>query len=196
MNELECDSLKRRSGRERILDAAIACFSEAPYAEVSLRDLAAAAEVDVAYVHRSYGSKNEIFKAAVIELMQVDQLLAQPSTPGEMIERLIANVTHQCSEIGENVRTLDLVLRSCTSAQPREILQEAVEQQFIAPLSAAFGKDQELTVSFIMSFLLGVAIMREALEVEPLASLSPERLRALSSRILHGMLETTQPAGK
>ena len=55
------------SGKERILNAAMLLFARMPYSDTSLRDIAAA-EVDVAYVHRAFGSKAEIFRHALLAL--------------------------------------------------------------------------------------------------------------------------------
>ena len=53
----------------------------------SLRDIAAAAEVDVAYVHRSFGSKAEIFRHALAALDPLDDIMV--ATDGRsMISRL------------------------------------------------------------------------------------------------------------
>jgi AcrR family transcriptional regulator len=49
---------------ERILDAAWRHFSERPYEEVRLTDIAADAEVTVQTVHSRFGTKDELFLAA------------------------------------------------------------------------------------------------------------------------------------
>lgn len=50
-------------------------FARMPYCDTSLRDIAAAAEVDVAYVHRSFGSKAEIFRHALAALDPLDDIM-------------------------------------------------------------------------------------------------------------------------
>ena len=49
------------STRERILSAALHRFSNRSYEQTGLRDIAADAGVDVANVHRSFGSKQQLF---------------------------------------------------------------------------------------------------------------------------------------
>ncbi|WP_018267634.1 TetR/AcrR family transcriptional regulator [Methylosinus sp. LW4] len=51
--------------RERILQAALARFGSASYEDVKLRDIAAEFGVDVALVHRAFGSKEQLFAAAL-----------------------------------------------------------------------------------------------------------------------------------
>ena len=51
--------------RERILKAAMLRFSTYSYEETGLRDIATDVGVDTAYVHRSFGSKEKLFREAV-----------------------------------------------------------------------------------------------------------------------------------
>ncbi len=51
--------------RDRILKAAILRFSTHSYDHTGLRDIAADVGVDMAYVHRSFGSKEKLFYEAV-----------------------------------------------------------------------------------------------------------------------------------
>ena len=60
------------TGKERILASAMLLFARMPYSDTSLRDIAAAAGVDVAYVHRAFGSKAEIFRQALLALAPAD----------------------------------------------------------------------------------------------------------------------------
>lgn len=195
MTQQITDSRAQSSGRERVLNAAISCFSRNLYSEVSLRDLAAVAEVDVAYVHRAYGSKSELFRAALTSLMEADALFVQPCTCEEMIDRMSATLAPDLSGSRPQARVLDLVLQSCTSEEPKEILREAVEQQFMGPLADVFGEEEKLAASFCISLLLGVGILREALVIEPIASLPPERVRDMCREILRRIIASDLPKG-
>ena len=64
------------TGKERILASAMLLFARMPYSDTSLRDIAAAAGVDVAYVHRAFGSKAEIFRQALLALAPLDDIAA------------------------------------------------------------------------------------------------------------------------
>lgn len=75
--------------REQILDAAREVFIDAGYAGARTQDIAAAAGVNSALVFRHFESKEEIFKAAVVEPLK--QIMAEtmeaepvPSTKEEM----------------------------------------------------------------------------------------------------------------
>ncbi|MGD9741085.1 MAG: TetR/AcrR family transcriptional regulator [Dongiaceae bacterium] len=70
---------RHRSGqatRRRIPKAAIGRFSRHSYEETGLRDIAAGAEVDVAFVHRSFGSKERLLTEAVRAAFQIEDTLA------------------------------------------------------------------------------------------------------------------------
>jgi AcrR family transcriptional regulator len=67
--------------RAAILEAARAAFAERGYDAVSVRAVAREAGVDPALVHRFYGSKEELFVAA----------MALPVSPSHMVETLLAD---------------------------------------------------------------------------------------------------------
>lgn len=56
--------------RERILDAAERLFAERGFAGTSLRDIASAARVNLAAANYHFGSKDELFRAAVLRRLE------------------------------------------------------------------------------------------------------------------------------
>jgi len=80
----------RRSGRrggdsgtrEAILAAARARFGELGYDHATIRKIAAAAGVDAALVHHFYGTKEELFAAAMRLPVNPGQVLAAALAPG------------------------------------------------------------------------------------------------------------------
>jgi hypothetical protein len=67
------------------------------------------------------------------------------------------------------------VLRSAASRP--ELLGEFVERQLVPRLASALeGPDAELRASAVASQMLGLAMARYVLRVEPLASAEPDRL--------------------
>lgn len=180
---------RRPAARARILAAAIDLFSRHPYGETSLRDIAARAEVDVAYVHRSFGSKAELFRAALLELMQVDHLMQTPLDPEAMLDRMCdqsfpgAPRPEQSSAL-----PLDMILRSCTAGETRDILREAMREHFQKPLLTQLGEDKALAVALATSLLLGITINRNALRTEPLHSTSDDRMRQVTRALLRQIL--------
>src|SRR5262249_55056062 len=92
---------KRRPGRpradqtnlrERLLDAAVECFTAASIAATSLRSIAVAAGVTPAMVHYYFGSKERLLDAFITEriLPEIATLAAGVSAAGEDPRALIA----------------------------------------------------------------------------------------------------------
>ena len=58
-------SLKREKRRIELSDHAIHCFAEQGYAETSLRDIAAAAGINLGRLHYYFGSKTDLVTFAI-----------------------------------------------------------------------------------------------------------------------------------
>ena len=89
------ENSEKRSGettRRRILAAAITRFARASYEEVKLRDIAADVGVDVALVHRSFGSKEQLFAAAVVEACPAALLSAERSRLERIVREFRARI--------------------------------------------------------------------------------------------------------
>lgn len=158
--------------REAVLVAAKEAFGTHGYAGTTIRGIARAAGVDPALVHRFYGSKESLF-AATLEL---------PADPSVLLPALLADGTDQ---LGERVVRTFLAIWDATPGQGPmlALLRSAVSDEaaagqlrdFLArvalgPLAKAAGKDQpELRAALAASQMLGLAVARYVLRLEPLA---------------------------
>jgi AcrR family transcriptional regulator len=172
----------RRDGvqaREAILDAARRRFAEQGYEGATMRAIARDAGVDAALVSYYFGSKSGLF----VESLRL------PVNPAQAIEAVLATGT---ADLGRTLATRFLqvwdnpvsgepiisVLRSAASRP--ELLREFVERQIVPRLADALdGPDAELRASAFASQMLGLAMARYVLRVEPLASAEPDRVVAL-----------------
>ncbi|WLS00682.1 TetR/AcrR family transcriptional regulator [Shinella sumterensis] len=99
--------------RERILKAAMLRFSTHSYEETGLRDIAADVGVDMAYVHRSFGSKEKLFREAVDAIVRPEMWFV--GEPGELHQSLSDEVL---SEKGvDEIRPFDIIVRSFSSPE-------------------------------------------------------------------------------
>ncbi|WP_164879941.1 TetR/AcrR family transcriptional regulator [Paenirhodobacter ferrireducens] len=167
-----------RPARQRILDVAISRFSCQTFSEVSLRDIARDAQVDVAYVHRAFGSKVGLFRQALEAGFDFDAVFAEPVTREGVIRRLCEQMTARNPRTNGEAGPIDLVLRSCTNAETRDILRELSIARFHEPMIAKFGGEMTMRVMLAISLLFGTVTQRNALGIEPLASTPDEELRA------------------
>ena len=165
--------------REAILGAARRQFAAQGYDGATMRAIARDASVDPALVSYYFGSKSGLF----VESLQL------PVNPARAIDAMLAEAT---DDLGERLVTRFLevwdnpvsgepiinVLRSASSRP--EILREFVERQIVPRIAAALeGPDAKLRASAFASQMLGLAMVRYVLRVEPLASAEPPQLVAL-----------------
>ena len=165
--------------REAILTAARESFGSSGYSGATIRGIARAAGVDPALVHRFYGSKDSLF-AASLELPVDPAVLLPPliaSGPDGLGERLVRTFLDVWDATPGQGPMLAL-LRSAVSdeaaaAQLRDLLTKVV----LGPLVAGTGADRpELRTALAATQLVGLAVARYVVRLEPLASAPAETL--------------------
>ncbi|CAN5759639.1 TetR family transcriptional regulator [soil metagenome] len=176
--------------RNDILEAARTTFSEVGYDRATFRRIAKIAGVDPALVTYYYGKKQDLFAAAVRLPMRPDQAIAEVfrGTPAEMAEKL-AHVFFSTWEVPESREALIGQLRMAfATGQPvamREFIVEAVlsraDQLLVGPRAT-------LRLELVASHLLGLAILRYVLMLEPVASTPIDELIAEVAPHLAGYL--------
>lgn len=60
--------ISRSEGEKRLIDATIELMSANPFADIGVRDIARAADVNHGFVHTWFGSKNDLLLSALCEL--------------------------------------------------------------------------------------------------------------------------------
>ncbi|MBG0810699.1 TetR family transcriptional regulator [Methylosinus sp. H3A] len=177
------ENSEKRSGeqtRRRILAAAITRFARASYEEVKLRDIAADVGVDVALVHRSFGSKEQLFAAAVVDACPAALLTAERS-------RLSALFSSFAFESQQH-EGLHIFVRSLTSPLARDLIRACCYRDFIGPLAAKLdGPAAQQRAALFVSCLIGFSLLREVLRIEPL--LAEQDSRPLIERLLAACLD-------
>ena len=105
-----------------------------PYSDTSLRDIAAAAGVDVAYVHRAFGSKAEIFRQALLALAPLDDIAAGDPDGATMINRICDLAFLRDPRKVEDVRPLHLLTQSSLCSEARAIIAQFFGTSLALPL--------------------------------------------------------------
>lgn len=163
--------------RERILTHARELFSRNGFDKTSIRAIATAAGVDGALVHHYYGTKQQLFAAAIqipIDPMQVIGPLRE--TPvhdiGSVLPALLLPLWD--SEIGKGfIATLRSILGGADVSLVRSFLQEVITVEIGSRVDNPPGSGP-FRVQFVASQLVGVVVARYILELEPFASLPPD----------------------
>ncbi|MHB8295622.1 MAG: TetR/AcrR family transcriptional regulator [Acidimicrobiales bacterium] len=168
-----------RSARSRqaILEAARARFAAEGYEHTTVRAVAADAGIDASMVMRYYGSKDGLFVAAAeIDLHLPDLEGVECDRLGEVLARHFVSLW----EGGRADDALVLLLRTATTHDgAAERLREIFATQAVPVIRAAVGGTEgERRAGLVGSQLLGVALCRYVLKLEPIASEAPERLAA------------------
>ena len=185
----------RQSGKERILNAAMLLFARMPYCDTSLRDIAAAAEVDVAYVHRSFGSKAEIFRHALAALDPLDDIMV--ATDGRsMISRLCDLAFLRDPRIQEDVRPLHLLIQSSLCSEARDIIAQFIDTSLALPLSKAFGFENPGRAHFALSLLSGFVTHRAVMGPANFPGIpEADQRRMLETALTNAMCDTDGRSG-
>jgi AcrR family transcriptional regulator len=169
-----------RSARTRaaILAAARAQFGTVGYERATIRAIAAQAGIDPAMVMRYYGNKAGLFAAAsTIDLHLPDLTGVARRRMGEVLARHFLDLWE--GDLAEDA--LVFMLRSAVTEEAAAGRMRAIfAEQVARPIAEALGDDPEATrrAAMVGSQLLGVALCRYILRLEPIASTNPEAVAA------------------
>lgn len=170
--------------RDRILTAAIARFSRNSYERTGLRDIAADVGVDVAYVHRCFGSKERLFSEALKTSAHVAQHL---EVPEDRLARSLAGSVF--SGRARSGQALDIFIHSVSSSDAVPILRQFILDNVIDPLSEEVDGSSTTQAALIVALLVGVSILRDVLRVRPLLEAKGGELEALVAQTIQGMID-------
>jgi AcrR family transcriptional regulator len=165
--------------RDRILASARELFAHNGIDRTSIRAVAAGAGVDSALVHHYFGTKQQLFAAAInlpidpmtvlgpLREVPVDELgLALPSLLLPLWD----------SELGAGlIATLRSLLAGSDVSLARTFLQDIITAE-VAPRVDNPAGTGRIRVQFVASQLIGVVMARYLIGLEPFASLSAEQI--------------------
>jgi AcrR family transcriptional regulator len=185
--------------RDVILAAARSAFAGAGYDATSLRGIARTAGVDSALVVHYFGSKDRLF-AAVMRL------------PGGLPEQVLGLAEQGVTGLGERLTRfflslwedpdakepmLALVRSAVSNEQAAATLRAFVTDAVLMRLAATLEvSDPRLRATLAGSQLIGMALLRYAVCVEPLASANVETVVAWLAPTLQRYLTAEAPIGQ
>jgi AcrR family transcriptional regulator len=181
--------------RRAILEAARLSFATKGYEQTTIRAVATAAEVDPAMVMRYFQSKAGLFAAAATaDVTPPDLSTVAPAERGElMVRSFVARWEYPTRD-----DTLILLLRTAvTSEAVAAQVQATVRQLVTTPIAALPEFDDEQAAErggFVSAQLLGLALCRYILRLEPLASLPTDAAVAAVAQTVQPYLAMGVPA--
>lgn len=163
--------------RSRILDAARVGFGETGFDGTTIRGVAATAGVDPALVHHYFGSKQRLFVAAMELPVDLDAvvpgLLAGP--PDELGYRVARFVLELWGAPHTRPLMLGVVRSAASDAVAADLLRRILAEGPFAALARAIDRpDADLRANLVGTQLVGLAMARYIIRVEPLASTPDE----------------------
>ena len=165
--------------RERILNSARELFARNGIDKTSIRAIAADAGVDPALVHHYFGTKTQLFAAAIhipIDPMAVIGPLRQ--IPVERIGYVLPTILLPLwdSEMGKGfIATLRSILAGNDVSLVRSFLQEVIAAEVGSRVDSPPGTGR-IRVQYVASQLVGVVMARYILELDPFRSLPVEQI--------------------
>jgi AcrR family transcriptional regulator len=166
--------------REKILAAARFHFSDAGYEGATIRGIAGEAGVDPALVLHYFGSKEGVFAAAVEFPIHPGEVLPGLLAPGleGLGERLVRFFLGAWdSPAGSPL--LGLIRSVVGNERAAALVREFVRREVLGRIAEALELDQpQLRASLAASQLIGLAMLRYVVKLEPLASAEPDQVAA------------------
>jgi AcrR family transcriptional regulator len=160
----------------KILAAARANFARVGFDAGTIRAIAAEAGVDPSLVLHYFGSKEGVFRAAVAFPVDPAQFVPQLLAPGldGLGERLVRFFLETWDSPAG--RPLLALIRSVVASEDAAaLLREFITREVLGRLATALRADQpRLRASLAASTLIGMAMLRYIVKLEPLASAKPE----------------------
>ncbi|MGW0859905.1 TetR/AcrR family transcriptional regulator [Streptomyces sp. NPDC002690] len=168
--------------RARILQAARTEFAERGYDKASMRSIARAAGVDAALVHHYFGTKDEVFGAAVE--LSFEPALVVPRILSGPVEGVGERMARYFISVWENpvsrAPLLAIVRSALTHEAAADVLRTFVLGRLLERVAAELDvPDPTFRAEVAASHMVGIAMLRYVVRTEPLASVDPERIVAL-----------------
>jgi AcrR family transcriptional regulator len=165
--------------RDRILQAARTEFADRGYDRTTMRGIARAAGVDAALVHHYFGTKDEVFAAAVE--VTFEPVLILPAILGGSRDGIGERLARYFIGVWENPVTraplLAVVRSALTHEAAAKVLRGFVLRRVLQRIAADLDvPEPEFRAELAASHMIGIAILRYVIEVEPLASADPEAI--------------------
>ena len=181
--------------RATILEAARAAFAEKGFAGTTIRSVASSAGVDAALVHHYFGTKDDLFLAAMelpVDPRQVigPALAGGPDGAGERLLRAFLSVWDD-PEVSPSLLG---IVRSALQPGGERMLTQGFVPVVLMPVGEALGIDRpEVRMPLVISQAAGIILTRYLLRLEPIASMPADQVVATYAPVIQHYLTGDVP---
>jgi AcrR family transcriptional regulator len=154
--------------RRTILEVARQGFATRGYEQTTIRAVAAQAGIDPSMVMRYFGSKAGLFAAASTTHLQVPDL--RPIPHAERGEFMVRHFIERWEDSPSNDTLVILLRTAVTNDAVADQLHAQFENLVTRPIAELGGDQPERRGSLIGTQLLGLALCRYVLRLQPIAS--------------------------
>lgn len=178
--------------RAAILDAARAEFVEKGYDKTSMRGVAKAAGVDPALVHHYFDSKDDLLVESLALPFDPRQVIPELATDG--VEQLGTRIAQRFLWIWDDPERraplVAIVKASMTTDAAADLIRNGMVRMILGPIVSVIDTpDAAVRAQCVASQLLGLAMVRYIIELEPIASTPAEELVARLGPTLQAYIE-------
>lgn len=181
--------------REAILQSALIAFTKHGYDGVGVREIAGLAGVTAMLVNRYFGSKENLFAAAVDTAFADKRLITGDVSTLErtVAEGLVVSDVRK----GKAFDPLLLLLRSASNERAVVILREGIDRHFGQPLAESLsGRQAKERAALILALIAGVQLMREVILTPALVEADPDALSRSLAALLKDLIDPGEILGK
>ena len=172
--------------RAALLTAARELFAERGFEQTTVRDIAARAGVNQALLFRYFGSKDGLFHATTAS---TSRELLDESPPEQLLLRTLQRMLTPGAPTAE-ASPFYALLRSAAHQGAASAMREKVGGEYAAALaSLSDAPNADLRADLVLSWILGIGLLRYVLVKEPIASADPDEITDCVLKAVSVLLE-------
>lgn len=176
--------------KEAILVAARQVFTDNGFDGAGLREIASLAGVNVALINRYFGSKDKLFKIAIMDHLELENMFSGDiSTIGERLADYF--LSHDKKKVGYDPTLA--ILRSTSSESSVKAISSTLEESCSDILKNMFpdadSRTRRTKSGMLVSVMLGYDMMRRVFQISALDDENADQIRVLLAQSLQGIID-------
>jgi AcrR family transcriptional regulator len=163
--------------RDQIVSAARQLFGEKGFDGTTIRGIAATAGVNPALVHHFFGTKQQLFFAALDSPFETAEVLQRiiEGPHEELGQRIVGSFLALWGDPASRASLLALIRSATTNEQAATMFRKFIDAALLSPGNTALNVPKE-RLTAAAAQMVGLAFLRYVIRVEPLVSIEDEEI--------------------